>query len=203
MDIQRLENELKKRLKYPYKWGRKQSNDLDKLTDFIYQTYSLDSLLNKIKPLSPELKNYALNRWYNFWSAMAVEHIFAMHSKVTPNKNTYHKLIDFSIEDIPFDHKTSVFPKGFTQTFSYAKNNKEQLIRWLYKNQSQQGRKHLKNRLFIILFNKNGEHWKLKAEIMLLKEHIDKYVKNFNKQKLTSIDFGKDKILSDLIWIAK
>jgi len=54
-----------------------------------------------------------------------------------------------------------VFPKAFGKDYAYAKENKKELIEWLYNNQSQQGRKHLENRLFICIFDtKNGEHWK-------------------------------------------
>lgn len=87
MDLARVEIELKKRLNFPYKWGRKQSNDWDNKTNFIYTTYSIASLLKKNELLEQSLQDYALNRWYNFWSAMAVEYLFATHIKVQPNKN--------------------------------------------------------------------------------------------------------------------
>ena len=34
IDLQRLERELKKRLAYPYSWGRKQSDSWDRETHF-------------------------------------------------------------------------------------------------------------------------------------------------------------------------
>ncbi len=203
MDLQRVENELKERWAYPYRWGRRQLNDWDKQTNFIYKTYSFNSLLEKIDNFEQPLKDYALNRWYNFWSAMAVEYIFSSHSNVIANKNKYDKLVDFSINNIPFDHKTSVFPRGFNRSYDYAKNNKKELIQWLYYNQSQEGRKHLKNRLFILLFAEDDEHWKLKAEINYLKAEINDYVINFNKNQLCRLDFGKGKIYSDIIWVVK
>ncbi len=193
--------ELKKRLEYPYRWGRKQSDTWDGATNFIYQTYDFETLLRKTENMEQKLKDYALNRWYNFWSAMAVENIFASHNNVTANKNSFDKLVDFTINGIPFDHKTSVFPKGFNKSFEYARKNKKQLIQWLYNNQSQQGRKHFKNRLFIIVYDKIGEHWKMKSEIMLLKRHIDFYLENFNENKLTSLKFNNEKIYSDILWI--
>ena len=204
MDLARVERELKRRLDYPYKWGRKQSDSWDKQTNFIYTTYSVKSLLNKTKKFDESLKNYAFNRWYNFWSAMAVENIFLSHSNVQANKNRYDKLVDFKIANIPFDHKTTVFPKGFNKDFDYAKEHKDKLINWLYYNQSQQGRKHLKNRLFIVLYDSNNnEHWKLKSEIILLKKQIDLYVKNFNKENLSVLNFGDGNIYSDIIWVIK
>lgn len=204
MDVIRIENELKKRVSLPYKWGRKQNNDWDKKTNFIYTTFSFSTLLKNNEPLNQVLQEYALNRWYNFWSAMAVEFLFASHLKVKPNKNAFDKLVDFQIDAIYFDHKTTVFPVGFNQSYQYAKNNKKELIEWLYNNQSQEGRKHFKNRLFIVLFDKsNNEHWKMKAEIQLLKQEIDNYVKHFSIHNLTKLNYDNQAILSDIIWVEK
>ena len=203
MNLARVEQELKKRLDYPYIWGRKQSNSWDYDTNFIYKTYSFESLLRKTENFDQALKDYALNRWYNFWSAMAVEYIFASHENVEPNKNSYDKLMDFKINNIPFDHKTSVFPKGFKKSYQYAKEHDAELISWLYENQSQQGRKHLKNRLFIVLYDSKNEHWKMKSEIMLLKKEIDTYVVNFSKDQLHIFDFGEGSVYSDILWIRK
>ena len=204
MDVIRIENELKKRVSLPYKWGRKQNNDWDKKTNFIYTTFSFSTLLKNNEPLNQLLQEYALNRWYNFWSAMAVEFLFASHLKVKPNKNAFDKLVDFQIDAIYFDHKTTVFPVGFNQSYRYAKNNKKELIEWLYNNQSQEGRKHFKNRLFIVLFDKsNNEHWKMKAEIQLLKQEIDNYVKHFSIHNLTKLNYDNQAILSDIIWVEK
>ena len=145
-----------------------------------------------------------MNRWYNYWSAMAAEDIFASHQNVTANKNIYDKLVDFNIDGTPFDHKTSIFPRGFGYDYEYARKNPKELITWLYENQSQQGRKHLKNRLFIILYdNQTMQHWKMKAEIMLLKNAINTYVESFHKERLERFDFGEGEVLSDIIWITK
>ena len=201
MDLFRVETELKKRLAYPYKWGRKQSDDWDAKTSFIYTTYSFEKLLEKTTSFDEKVRDYALNRWYNFWSAEAVENLFSLHEKVTPNINKFDKLIDFSINTTCFDHKTTVFPTGFNQTIAYAKNNPAELIQWLYLNQSQESRKHLKNRLFIVLVEKNKEHWKLKSEIKLLKTEIDTYVENFNSENLFQLNLENNTILSDLIWV--
>lgn len=210
IEINEIETELKKRLKYPYLWGRKQNNDYDHRTNFIYKIFDFSELLEKIDNNfhgSKEYENwfnYTLNRWYNFWSATAVEKIFCSLPNVKPALNKYDKLVDFEINGIKFDHKTSVFPRTYTKSFEYAKANPKDIIRWLYVNQSQQQRKHFKNRLFIILYNSKGLHWKLKAEISLLKGSIISYVNNFQEESLIKFDhknsFG---ILSDVIWIQK
>lgn len=203
MDFIRLETQLKERLNFPYSWGRKQSNEWDAKTNFIYTTYTFEKLIEITAPFTIEEKNYAFNRWYNFWSAKAVEKLFSLHKKVLPNVNEYDKLVDFSINSISFDHKTSVFPKNFDKTFEYAKENPAELITWLYLNQSQDGRKHLENRLFVVIYDKNGEHWKLKSEIGILKKQIDTYVEHFDENKLIVITIENKKIISDIIWVEK
>lgn len=201
MDFIRLESQLKERLHFPYFWGRKQSNDWDAKTNFIYSTFTFEKLIEVTSNFTEDEKNYSFNRWYNFWSAMAVEKMFSLHKKVAPNLNKYDKLIDFSINNISFDHKTSVFPKGFDKSIDYAKQNPSELITWLYVNQSQDGRKHLENRLFVIMYHKNGAHWKLKSELGLIKNKIDDYVLHFDENNLISITLENKKIISDIIWI--
>jgi len=75
------------------------------------------------------------------------------------------------------------------------------LIKWLYKNQSQQQRKHFRNRLFLVLYSKDGEHWKLKSELMWLKERIEKYMQGFNPNYLLKFNLEEgNPTLADVIW---
>lgn len=110
--------------------------------------------------------------------------------------------MDFQIDGITFDHKTTVFPRKYNQSIDYAKSNPSDLIKWLYDNQSQEQRKHFKNRLFIVLYSSNGgNHWKLKAEISWLRELIELYVQNFKPDNLYRFPFERGYItLSDVIW---
>jgi len=209
MDIElvNIEKELKKRLPYPYKWGRKQNDEFDKLTNFVYRIPSFDEVLketenrfNKDKE-HQNIANYALNRWYNFWSAQAVEKIFCSLPNVKPALDEKDRLVDFTIDGVTFDHKTSIFPKNFPYPIEEAIKKTDELIQWLYKHQSQQQRKHLKNRLFIVLYSADGEHWKLKAEISWLKERIEKYMRGFNPHFLLKFQFGENHAtLADIIW---
>lgn len=207
IDLIQTERELKKRLAYPYKWGRKQNDVFDKLTNFVYRISSFDEVLKETeKRFSKDnehknIANYALNRWYNFWSAQAVEKIFCSLPNVKPALDEKDRLVDFSIDGVTFDHKTSIFPKNFPYPINEAIKKTDELIRWLYKNQSQQQRKHLKNRLFIVLYSSDEEHWKLKAEISWLKERIEKYMVGFNPHFLLKFSLEKDQYtLADVIW---
>ncbi len=210
MNLNEIEIQLKKRLLYPYSWGRKQNDIFDRTTNFIYKIDSFDLLLKEIEKLFSgkdnynAIFNYALNRWYNFWSAQAVEHIFCTMPNVEPELDKKNRLVDFKIQGVKFDHKTSVFPKGFPKPLNEAYKNTPELIRWLYQNQSKQQRMHLKNRLFIVLYSTEGEHWKLKAEISWLKSVIERYMLGFNVNYLMKFSFEKDKeTISDIIWAIK
>jgi hypothetical protein len=202
-----IETELKKRLNYPYKWGRKQNDYFDKLTNFVYKISAFDEVLKEIElrfrndKEHQNIANYALNRWFNFWSAQAVEKIFCSLPNIKPALDGKDRLVDFTIDGVTFDHKTSIFPKNFPHTIDESIKRTDELIKWLYKNQSQQQRKHLKNRLFIVLYSYNGEHWKLKAEILWLKGRIEKYMRGFNPHFLLKFNLEpKHQTLADVIW---
>jgi hypothetical protein len=202
-----IENELKKRLTYPYKWGQKQNDNFDKQTNFIYHTFLFEDILKEIetrfksKENYDSYLNYTINRWYNFWSAQAVENIFCSLPNVNPAIDSKDRLVDFTIQGAAFDNKTSIFPKNFPYKINDAIKRTDELIKWLYKNQSQQQRKHLKNRLFVVLYSRNGEHWKLKSEIMWLKERIEKYIIGFNPDFLLKFNLETGQpTLADIIW---
>lgn len=206
-----IENELKKRWKYPYKWYQKQNNLWDTYTNFIYKTPTWEELVAAIANTVATHKldkkacfYYASNRWYNFWSAMAVETLFCKHPEVQPAKNPKDKQMDFYLHNIPFDHKTSVFPKRFGTGLDEAKSNPEKLLYWLYNHQSQQGRKHLANRLFVVVFHSGGAHWKLKAEISLIEQAIIEYITTFDAKKMKKLVFPNGKTaVSDIIWVTQ
>lgn len=69
MNLQLLEKALKQMRAYEYVWGRKQNNTEDKATDFIYEIRSFSELLKTVSKVPQEQQNYAMIRWYNFWSA--------------------------------------------------------------------------------------------------------------------------------------
>lgn len=205
MNLDLVENELQKRLIYPSVWVRKQNNSFDYETNYIYSIFYFDELLHEIKLRHKtnyvDYFNYAINCWFNFWSAYAAEKIFCLNDGVTPALNSRDRLVDFTLRGINFDHKTSVFPKGFNKPLDFAISYPEKLTEWLYVNQSQQLRKHLKNRLFIVLYDSiNFEHWKLRAQISWLKTIIDNYVEEFDQDKLITLNLtGLELIKTDVI----
>ncbi len=205
--LQARECELKKRWAYPYHWGQVQNDRFDALTRFVYNEPSFAPLLAELErrfaaaPEREALWAYALNRWYNFWSARAVEDIFAMLDGVTPAEDRRDRLTDFTLKGVRFDHKTSVFPRGFDHDLSYAVNHPTALIEWLYRAQSREQRHHYGNRLFLVLYAADGRHWKLKAELSWLKTIIHDYVTTFDPARLHRFTFvPQQETLSDIIW---
>jgi hypothetical protein len=203
--IEQIETELRQRVaKYPQTaWGKKQTDAWDQQTNFIYRIYRWDVLNKEISKLDKPLADYAINRWFSFWSAMAVEKIFCALPGVTANLNQYDRLVDFSIRGINFDHKTSVFPKRYEYPPTFAQQNKAHLIRWLYEHQSRQQRYHDANRLFLMLYARDNEHWKLRAEISGLRQVIEEYVVGFDASGLVQLTINHHPVLSDTIWFTK
>ena len=79
LDLENLQHQLQQRLAYPYKWGKKQNDEWDAYTNFIYKFSDWNVVVEAMKATveayqldKRELFNYAANRWFNFWSAMAV-----------------------------------------------------------------------------------------------------------------------------------
>ncbi|MGB5942572.1 MAG: hypothetical protein WBG71_06790 [Leeuwenhoekiella sp.] len=209
--IEQIETELKKRWRYKYQWFRKQNDLWDRHSRFIYSVLPFEGLVENIARTVSE-KNldkkeffyYSINRWYNFWSAVAVEQVFVNQPGVTASLNARNRLEDFSIHGITFDHKTTRFPKGFGKDLAYAKNNPQQLTQWLYNNQSTGQRQHYASRLFVVVHDQNGNHYKLKAEISWLATLVEDLVKNFKKENLIINQFtDRPRSFSAVIWATR
>lgn len=199
-DLSQLEHELKQRFTEPYyPWGRKQSDDWDGRTNFIYQAQSWNELKLKTLKMHSDLYKYAVNRWFNFWSARGIEAIFCQLPGVVAAKEK-DRLKDFMIQGIPFDHKTTVFPKGYGYDLAHASTYPDGLAKWLYENQSTERRYHLANRLFVVLYASDGQHWKLKAELRAIKGEIERYIMEFHPTRLIELNLNGSKVLTDIIW---
>ena len=206
-DLFVIEAELKKRTRFKQIWNRKQTNAYDDLTKFIYSTKAFEDILAEVKSRfanHPEIKdigNYAVNRWFNFWSAQAVEAMFVQHPRVKAHV-AKDKLCDFFIDGIPFDLKTTTFPKRIDLTFNEAQRNPEKIALWFYEHQSGEQRQHYANRLFLVLYKTSNPDvsWTLKAELSWLESLIKKYLDNFDAARLMSLQLREHSFKTDIIW---
>ena len=94
------------------------------------------------------------------------------------------------------------------QIIDYYISNPNKLIIWLYENQGEM-RFDAANRFYVILIDSKNifDSWKLKRNVSLLKETINKKINSFNKSKLNNIEFHwnkNDKIykcISEILFI--
>ena len=189
------EEDIKQALDYISEHWQRQNDELDRLTKFVYEIDNLDFILTICNKKNIDT-NYALHRWYNFQCAKYHEYLFCKNAAVK-EENEHHKTIDFYINNVAFDLKTSVYPKKFKQNLDLSKReNKNELIVWLYKNQSSEGRQHFDNRLFIVCKNLAS-----KSNFDLIEEKIKAFIDYSNKNGFNKIEINNRLIFSDVIWV--
>ena len=189
--------EIRAALGYMSENWQMQTNYLDSATRFIYKSNTIAEIEQYCVQHSVEL-NYALHRWYNFNCAKVHEDIFIKFG-AKKEQDAYHKTIDFYLFDIPFDLKTTYFPKAIKDKTKYdltSREGKNNLIAWLYANQSKQGRFHLENRLFIVC-----ENLKSKSDFEMIEERIGRFIDCSKQTGFNQVLIENKTICSDIIWI--
>lgn len=200
-----LEKELHKALDFITADWQMQNNFYDYRSNFIYIVKTVDEVIRMSKSRGISTK-YALHRWYNYNTSIYCEQLF-VECGATKESDLKNKEIDIFINSVPFDVKVSVYPKALSD-HPYdltTRDGKNEMIRWLYEHQSQQGRKHYKNRLFIICDGKDAEeNLRLKSDFEQIRNKIKLFMEStkngFNKLKV--YDHGIEiTVTSDIIYI--
>jgi hypothetical protein len=114
--------------------------------------------------------------------------IILAHPNTRPESDPFHHTVDFYLKEQGFDLKLTTLPKGFDQDIAYAQNHPEELARWLYVNQSTQGRFHAANRLFIVLHDAidTKRTWELRRDFERLEQVIGDFL---NEPRLMRVTF--------------
>lgn len=180
--------DLKKTIPYlKVNWG-KQRDTKDRKTNFIYKAEGFDDLLYEHSKNPFDDLNYAVRRYYNHVISNIVENIFCSYNVCKREEDISHKTIDLYIHNQPFDIKVSSYPARFNyrrENFNSDREYRNQLILWLYKNQSREGRYHESNRLFILCKNGDGKssfkNNLLKMEFRDIHSKIESYLKFVTK----------------------
>ena len=189
------EKDIKRALDYIGEHWQRQNNELDRSSKFVYDIDNLDDVLNICKAKNVDT-NYALHRWYNFNCSRIHEGFFLQNGAIK-EQNTKHLTIDFYLNRVPFDLKTSVYPKKFTSNVDLSKREyKNELIRWFYKNQSTEIRQHYENRLFLVC-----ENLASKSNFELIEEKIKAFLEYSNINGFNAIEINNRMIFSDVIWV--
>lgn len=204
-----FQQELQKAIPYLKGW-QKQNNEYDLRSNFIYTTTDFSEVLENSKRVDVPI-SYVCHRWYNFHTSKETERIFIKHGCIK-EENDRHKEIDLYFKSISYDVKLTVYPSKFQEKIDIKKRiGRDTLIDWYYKNQSQEGRKHLANRLFVVCMSKDNskssiENLKLKCRFDLIDSSVKKFVNYYSQKELNQIQIkDKDKnfiVYSDLLLVS-
>lgn len=180
------------------RWGRRQGDDWDTHSRFIYTTRSLDALRQETRrvaaqaglPLRP-FACYVIHRWYNFQTHQVALDILCSHPRVRREENPRHPTVDFYLDDEPFDLKMTYLPVGYGRPAAYAQAHPEDLACWLYLHQSREGRHHLGNRLFILFHNEIAPQctWMLRRDFTLIEQSVACFLES---PRLFTVRLGPD-----------
>lgn len=156
-----------------------QNNEQDRKTKFIYDVKDFNTLklLCNNTLTKEEDRKYAYHRWLNFCSSIYCEQLFCKYgAKKVENKKDKYK--DIYIDNIAYDVKLTTYP--FSSEIKYnldTEDGIEGLIKWFYNNQSNEGRQHYKNRIFIVCGgDTKEEQLNNKIRFLLIEEAIKKWI---------------------------
>ena len=185
---------------------RKQENTSDTNSSFIYKCDTLKQCLEEIRKNNAD-RNYALHRWYNYKTSIITEEIFCKYG-AKHCEDLYNHDVDIYITEIPFDVKLTCYPIKLFDKKPYdlsKRSGKNNMIRWLYENQSQGNRKQLVNRLYVMC--DGDSYWESvinKSNFNKIEDSISKYMDYIKTHKINEITIDNEhKILSDLICVKK
>ncbi len=201
-----VELELQKALKLISPQWDMQNNFNDYRSNFIYKVETVDSCIQQAKQNDVAV-DYALHRWYNFKTSTQCEKIFCDYGAVKES-DYKNREIDIYIDGTPFDVKLTVYPKALS-SHPYdltTRAGKNEMIKWMYSHQSQQQRKHLANRLFIVCDGKTQyDSLCLKSDFIQIRSKIRSflsYVRDNGFNEIDIYDSGeKFHVCSDIICI--
>ena len=186
-----IEQDLKRAMEIiSANWGM-QNNAYDRSTNFIYRMDSLDDCLVEIERTRVN-KEYALHRWYNYMTSIRCEYIFCEYGAVHET-DKYNHDVDIYIDTVPFDVKLTVYPAKLSdRPYDLStREGKNDMIRWYYSNQSQQSRKQMLNRIYVVCDAPSSyESMVMKSNFNLMRERIGAYMQGISRATLNKIDIS-------------
>lgn len=201
-----IESDLKRCLNMISSDWKIQDNKNDMSTNFIYNAESLDECLDLIEKNKVN-KDYALHRWYNYYTSVQCEYLFCDYGAVHEEDKKNHD-VDIYINNIPFDVKLTVYPKALSERpFNLRqRTGKNQMIQWFYTHQSQGKRKQLLNRLYVVCDGNNSEeNLRMKSDFELLRKYIRSFMNYTSENGFNQIDIIDNQVTyhlySDIIYV--
>lgn len=182
------------------KWD-KQTDASDFDTNFIYYCKNYRQVIELADANDVDLV-VATHRWYNFICSKAVEEMFC-ELGAKPEDDIKNKTKDLYINNIPYDIKVSVYPANYEGNDIAYREEKNKLIKWFYENQSQEGRNHSENKIFIVCKGKTyfDSLW-MKHDFGKIKTSIKKFMEYYASREMNKVQLDEQNtVYSDLIII--
>lgn len=209
---EKLIEEFKKIKEIP-QWRKIQNNNTDDKIDYS-ELEDIDEY-DKINELIKEKgeiqnKDYWLRRWIKIKTEQCDRYLFSQSKRVKDNYNKKSKKYDFIVDGVELDLKATRIPKKLlSKDFNgdikkvydgkYRKHikqvleNPEEMLEYLYNNQSEERRYSVHNRLFLIACDARSSKYYF-DELRLLfnydaKERlINLFIENFKKDDLIDLN---------------
>lgn len=158
--------------------------------EYVRRYVMFDDLMDSVdNRLNGEMKSYVAATWYNHWSTVLIEDQISRHPNVVPTLKNI-KGIDLFFNDCPFDLKITYLPRDYD--LNDAMGAPQNLARWLYEHQGEQ-RFGAENRLYVVVADTNDvtQSWKIKRDIALISESIDRFMnaEAVNDSDMISFDY--------------
>lgn len=177
-----------------------QKDAKDKDTGFIYYCKNVSQVIDLAMSNDADIA-YSVHRWYNFVTSKMAEELFEQFGAKPETDPKSHE-IDFYLKDIAFDLKLTTMPQIEAQNTLKTRKERNDLIKWMYNNQSKQGRKHFGNKIFIVC---NGEDkhssMMLKSNIEKLSEGISKFMEYYQDREFNVVKIDDKNVYADIIYI--
>jgi hypothetical protein len=177
------------------------------LSRYVYRTETLNALRRRTRQVVSEaglplddFAAYVLRRWYNFQTHNAVLDMILAHPRTRPEPDPFHHTVDFYLDERGFDLKLSDFPRRYGHDLAYARTHPDDLARWLYQRQSQQGRYHAANRLYLVLHDARDPDrtWELRRDF----ERLERLVRVFlDRPRLMRVEVTDEKGARRWPWV--
>lgn len=142
----------------PTTWTIRQRDALDQVTKFIYRSSTLEDVRSRCaaENLDAATSGYAQHRWKNFvrhdaWLELTILTVPGARMYEEPRHRTRDLYLPLHSGETVFDLKVTRWPSRLPRNTSL-----EGVAHWMYENQSQQGRYHLDNRLFVVGLNETA-----------------------------------------------
>jgi hypothetical protein len=206
MTTDNAEIQLKKRLDPKFSWGKRRVAIWDDLTHFVLQYELFDEVIESLAmefathSKFEEIRNYALNRWYNFYAQKTIESIFFKHPMVRKVTRDQSEDIDIYVQGNNFRTEIVELPESYKPEFEQSLEGRKKLIKGLYNGNIISSNNQNLNHLFVVVSGRSGESWKLKSDVIWLKELIYNYLNKFDALKLIEFEFRGSVVKSDVIF---